>query len=206
MSSQEVETGGYAAEPTDVVTREHYTFVGWYADNTSKTPFDFKNTVITGNTRIYARWQVNAEYAASEITMPTKTVGQYQNGTILPVPPTVLPGEKVTLNITPPDGFSVDSIPTITYNSKVSDLSVTIEAKNIKDNGDNSFSFVLPDDIQNGTVQVSPHYVEALPTNPPVPTEEPTPTIDPSEPTAKPTVVPTYYFCLLYTSPSPRDA
>ena len=194
VSSQEVETGGYAAEPTDVVTREHYTFVGWYADNTSKTPFDFKNTVITGNTRIYARWQVNAEYAASEITMPTKTVGQYQNGTILPVPPTVLPGEKVTLNITPPDGFSVDSIPTITYNSKVSDLSVTIEAKNIKDNGDNSFSFVLPDDIQNGTVQVSPHYVEALPTNPPVPTEEPTPTIDPSEPTAKPTVVPTYYF------------
>ena len=52
----------------------------------------------------------------------------------------------------------------------------------------------MPDDIQNGTVQVSPHYVEALPTNPPVPTEEPTPTIDPSEPTAKPTVVPTYYF------------
>ncbi len=58
-----------------------------------KTPFDFKNTVITGNTRIYARWQVNAEYAASEINMPTKTVGQYQNGNFA-CSPTVLPGEK----------------------------------------------------------------------------------------------------------------
>lgn len=196
VSSQEVETGGYAAEPTDVVTREHYTFVGWYADNTSKTPFDFKNTVITGNTRIYARWQVNAEYAASEINMPTKTVGQYQNGTILPVPPTVLPGEKETINIIPPDGFSVDRIPVITYVSSVSGKNVTIDAKNITDNGDSSYTFVFPEDVQKGSIEVAAHFEQILAT--PAPTSTPEPTLDPSKPTPAPTEQPlgdpTYYF------------
>lgn len=38
---------------------EGYTFDGWYADETYKTKFDF-STAITGDTKVYAKWQKNA--------------------------------------------------------------------------------------------------------------------------------------------------
>lgn len=38
---------------------EGYTFDGWYADETHKTKFDF-STPITGDTKVYAKWEKNA--------------------------------------------------------------------------------------------------------------------------------------------------
>lgn len=38
---------------------EGYTFDGWYADKDHKTKFDF-NTPITGDTKVYAKWEKNA--------------------------------------------------------------------------------------------------------------------------------------------------
>lgn len=38
---------------------EGYTFIGWYADEAHKTKFDF-STPITGDTKIYAKWEKNA--------------------------------------------------------------------------------------------------------------------------------------------------
>ena len=38
---------------------EGYTFVGWYADEAHKTKFDF-STPITGDTKVYAKWEKNA--------------------------------------------------------------------------------------------------------------------------------------------------
>lgn len=38
---------------------EGYTFDGWYADETHKTKFDF-STPITGDTKLYAKWEKNA--------------------------------------------------------------------------------------------------------------------------------------------------
>lgn len=52
---QTVSDGRKATKPADP-TKKGYTFVGWYADSTFTTPFDF-NTAITANTTVYAKWK-----------------------------------------------------------------------------------------------------------------------------------------------------
>lgn len=50
-----VNAGGKVEKPTDP-TKDGYTFGGWYTDDTFATQFDFANTVINGDTTIYAKW------------------------------------------------------------------------------------------------------------------------------------------------------
>ena len=58
-ASQNVKYNGTAKDP-GTLTAEGYTFVGWYADNThDSTKFDFR-TPITGDTKVYAKWEKNA--------------------------------------------------------------------------------------------------------------------------------------------------
>lgn len=58
-TSQNVPYNGTAKDPGKL-TEEGYTFIGWYTDNThDSTKFDFR-TPITGNTKVYAKWEKNA--------------------------------------------------------------------------------------------------------------------------------------------------
>lgn len=57
-TSQNVKYNGTATDP-GTLTAEGYTFIGWYADEAHKTKFDF-STPITGDTKIYAKWEKNA--------------------------------------------------------------------------------------------------------------------------------------------------
>ena len=57
-TSQNVKYNGTATNPGEL-TAEGYTFIGWYADEAHKTKFDF-NTPITGDTKVYAKWEKNA--------------------------------------------------------------------------------------------------------------------------------------------------
>lgn len=57
-TSQNVTYNGTAKDPGKL-TAEGYTFVGWYADAAHTTEFDF-STPITGDTKIYAKWEKNA--------------------------------------------------------------------------------------------------------------------------------------------------
>ena len=57
-TSQNVKYNGTAKDP-GTLTAEGYTFIGWYADEAHKTKFDF-NTPITGDTKVYAKWEKNA--------------------------------------------------------------------------------------------------------------------------------------------------
>ncbi len=50
-----VEVGGYVDEPTNVPTREGYTFAGWYSDSTCTLPYNFSTPLYT-TTIIYAKW------------------------------------------------------------------------------------------------------------------------------------------------------
>lgn len=57
-TSQNVPYNGTADDPGKL-TEEGYTFIGWYADEAHKTKFDF-STPITGDTKVYAKWEKNA--------------------------------------------------------------------------------------------------------------------------------------------------
>lgn len=57
-TSQNVKYNGTAKDP-GTLTAEGYTFIGWYADEAHKTKFDF-STPITGDTKVYAKWEKNA--------------------------------------------------------------------------------------------------------------------------------------------------
>lgn len=57
-TSQNVKYNGTATNPGEL-TAEGYTFVGWYADDTYSTKFDFTKP-IKRNTTVYAKWEKNA--------------------------------------------------------------------------------------------------------------------------------------------------
>lgn len=58
-TSQNVKYNGTATNPGEL-TEDGYTFIGWYTDNThDSTKFDFR-TPITGDTKVYAKWEKNA--------------------------------------------------------------------------------------------------------------------------------------------------
>lgn len=57
-TSQNVKYNGTADNPGEL-TAEGYTFIGWYTDHTCTTEFKF-STPITGDTKVYAKWEKNA--------------------------------------------------------------------------------------------------------------------------------------------------
>ena len=57
-ASQNVKYNKTADDPGEL-TAEGYTFIGWYADKDHNTKFDF-STPITGDTKVYAKWEKNA--------------------------------------------------------------------------------------------------------------------------------------------------
>lgn len=57
-TSQNVKYNGTANDPGKL-SEDGYTFGGWYTDETYKTKFDF-STAITGDTKVYAKWEKNA--------------------------------------------------------------------------------------------------------------------------------------------------
>lgn len=57
-ASQNVKYNGTTKDPGKL-SAEGYTFIGWYTDATYSTKFDF-NTPITGDTKVYAKWEKNA--------------------------------------------------------------------------------------------------------------------------------------------------
>ena len=57
-TSQNVKYNGTADDP-GTLTEEGYTFIGWYTDHTCTTEFKF-STPITGDTKVYAKWEKNA--------------------------------------------------------------------------------------------------------------------------------------------------
>lgn len=57
-TSQNVKYNKTATNPGEL-TAEGYTFIGWYADDTYTKEFKF-STPITGDTKVYAKWEKNA--------------------------------------------------------------------------------------------------------------------------------------------------
>lgn len=72
-----------------------YTFGGWYADNTYSTKFDF-STPITGDTKVYAKWEKNAPVLPDTYALNVSGAFVYVDGVDVTAPAgdTSLPLEK----------------------------------------------------------------------------------------------------------------
>lgn len=93
--SQNVPYNKTATNPGEL-TAEGYTFIGWYADNThDSTKFDF-NTPITGDTKVYAKWEKNAPVLPDTYALNVSGAFVYVDGVDVTAPAgdTSLPLEK----------------------------------------------------------------------------------------------------------------
>lgn len=77
-TSQNVPYNGTADDPGKL-TEEGYTFIGWYADEAHKTKFDF-STPITGDTKVYAKWEKNAPVLPDTYELNVSGAFVYVNG------------------------------------------------------------------------------------------------------------------------------
>ena len=78
-----------------IPTVEGYTFDDWYTDNTYTTKFDF-STPITGDTKVYAKWEKNAPVLPDTYALNVSGAFVYVNGVDVTAPAgdTTLPLEK----------------------------------------------------------------------------------------------------------------
>lgn len=93
-TSQNVKYNGTANDP-GTLTEDGYTFGGWYTDDTYTKEFDFK-TPITGDTKVYAKWEKNAPVLPDTYELNVSGAFVYVDGVDVTAPTgdTSLPLEK----------------------------------------------------------------------------------------------------------------
>lgn len=93
-TSQNVPYNEPAKDPGELMA-EGYTFIGWYADEAHKTKFDF-STPITGDTKVYAKWEKNAPVLPDTYALNVSGAFVYVDGVDVTAPAgdTSLPLEK----------------------------------------------------------------------------------------------------------------
>lgn len=94
-ASQNVPYNEPATDPGEL-TAEGYTFIGWYTDNThDSTKFDFTKP-ITGDTKVYAKWEKNAPVLPDTYELNVSGAFVYVDGVDVTAPAgdTSLPLEK----------------------------------------------------------------------------------------------------------------
>lgn len=93
-TSQNVKYNGTATNPGEL-TEDGYTFIGWYTDHTCTTKFDFR-TPITGDTKVYAKWEKNAPVLPDTYELNVSGAFVYVDGVDVTAPAgdTSLPLEK----------------------------------------------------------------------------------------------------------------
>lgn len=83
-TSQNVPYNETATDPGEL-TEEGYTFDDWYTDETYKTKFDF-STPITGDTKVYAKWEKNAPVLPDTYALNVSGAFVYVNGVDVTAP------------------------------------------------------------------------------------------------------------------------
>lgn len=84
-ASQNVKYNETAKDPGKL-SAEGYTFIGWYTDNThDSTKFDFR-TPITGDTKVYAKWEKNAPVLPDTYALNVSGAFVYVNGVDVTAP------------------------------------------------------------------------------------------------------------------------
>lgn len=83
-TSQNVKYNGTASDPGKL-KEEGYTFIGWYTDHTCTTEFKF-STPITGDTKVYAKWEKNAPVLPDTYELNVSGAFVYVNGVDVTAP------------------------------------------------------------------------------------------------------------------------
>lgn len=93
-TSQNVPYNKTATNPGEL-TEEGYTFIGWYTDHTCTTEFNF-STPITGDTKVYAKWEKDAPVLPDTYALNVSGAFVYVDGVDVTAPAgdTTLPLEK----------------------------------------------------------------------------------------------------------------
>lgn len=93
-TSQNVPYNEPATDPGEL-TAEGYTFIGWYIDHTCTKEFNF-STPITGDTKVYAKWEKNAPVLPDTYALNVSGAFVYVDGVDVTAPAgdTSLPLEK----------------------------------------------------------------------------------------------------------------
>ena len=142
-----VDAGSTVTKPADP-TKSGYTFGGWYTENTYENPYDF-HAAVTGSLTLYAKWNAivysDPTYAVSAPTA--------ENGKIAVSPRYAERGERVTVTLTPDEGYELESL-TVT-DSRGNELTLT-------DKGDGRYTFTMP----ARRVEIKASFVETVEVSP----------------------------------------
>lgn len=124
-----VDAGSTVTKPADP-TKSGYTFGGWYMENTYENPYDF-HAAVTGSLTLYAKWN-SIVYSDPTYAVSAPTA---ENGKIAVSPHYAERGERVTITLTPDEGYELESL-TVT-DSRGNELTLT-------DKGDGRYTFTMP--------------------------------------------------------------
>lgn len=127
--------GKMLTEPSPAPTKAGYTFEGWYQRYPGK--WDFDTNKVSCTMTLYAKWAENPPAPSYDDSDPTYTVSAptAENGKIAVSPRYAERGERVTVTLTPDEGFELESL-TVT-DSRGNELTLT-------DKGDGRYTFTMP--------------------------------------------------------------
>lgn len=138
--TQDVRYGSNLADsPTP--TRSGYSFAGWYKDKDCKEKWDVETDKVTKAITLYAKWTP----APAGTSYPVN-VAKSENGTVKADKDSAAKGSKVTLTVTPDEGYEADKVTVTDQDGK--EIPVTR-------NDDGTYSFQMPEGPVNVTATFS---------------------------------------------------
>lgn len=126
--------GAALTEPSPAPTKDGYSFDGW---GCGWDKWDFDTNKVSYTMTLTARWTENPPAPSYDDSEPTYTVSAptAENGKIAVSPRYAERGERVTVTLTPDEGFELESL-TVT-DSRGNELTLT-------DKGDGRYTFTMP--------------------------------------------------------------
>ena len=128
--------GAALTEPSPAPTKDGYSFDGWYRGY-GWDKWDFDTNKVSYTMTLTARWTENPPAPSYDDSDPTYAVSAptAENGKIAVSPRYAERGERVTVTLTPDEGFELESL-TVT-DSRGNELTLT-------DKGDGRYTFTMP--------------------------------------------------------------
>ncbi len=144
--------GAALTEPSPAPTKDGYSFDGW---GCGWDKWDFDTNKVSYTMTLTAKWTENPPAPSYDDSDPTYTVSAptAENGKIAVSPRYAERGERVTVTLTPDEGFELESL-TVT-DSRGNELTLT-------DKGDGRYTFTMP----ARRVEIKASFVETVEVSP----------------------------------------